>query len=108
MCNAAALEKTLKRNRHWEDWWVGNGTPTAARSMLLLPQKIDETSNTMSQLIFTSKIVQGESVYTHTTHMVHSMPETVAHRILRSSKQADTQPAKVRHFYNSLTLRKKT
>lgn len=105
MCNAALLEKTLQKKRHWEDYWVDEGTSTQTRTMLLLPRPIDEATGIMKELIFTTKILEGESVYTHATHMIHSMPETVAHRIFRSSQKSDFLQIKVKinaQFLNNI------
>lgn len=83
--------------RYWEDWSADERTEIPRNQMLLLPRKIDSSSRAMRGLIFTKKIIEGEPVYTHTTHIIHSMPETVAHRILRSSKKT-AQTMKVENF----------
>ena len=83
---------------YWEDWNADERTEIPMNHMFLLPRKIDDSSShSLQDLIFTRKIIEGEPVYTHTTHVIHSMPETVAHRILRSSKKAVNQSLKVRN-----------
>ncbi|XP_076167632.1 chromatin-remodeling ATPase INO80 [Ptiloglossa arizonensis] len=87
LCLATIMERRIKMTRYWEDWSADERTEIPRNQMLLLPRKIDSSSRAMRGLIFTKKIIEGEPVYTHTTHIIHSMPETVAHRILRSSKK---------------------
>ncbi|KZC05466.1 Putative DNA helicase Ino80 [Dufourea novaeangliae] len=87
LCLATLMERRTKMARHWEDWNVDEKTEIPRNQMFLFSRKIDSSSQTFQDLIFTRKIMKGEPVYTHTTHAIHSMPETVAHRILRSSKK---------------------
>ncbi|XP_043265252.1 chromatin-remodeling ATPase INO80 isoform X1 [Colletes gigas] len=87
LCLATVMERRIKMTRYWEDWNADERTEIPRNQILLLPRKFDCSSRTMRDLIFTKKIVDGDPVYTHMTHVVHSMPETVAHRILRSSKK---------------------
>ncbi|XP_076633272.1 chromatin-remodeling ATPase INO80 [Colletes latitarsis] len=87
LCLATVMERRIKMTRYWEDWNADERTEIPRNQILLLPRKIDSSSRSMRDLIFTKKIIEGNPVYTHTTHIVHSMPETVAHRILRSSKK---------------------
>lgn len=84
--------------QYWEDWSVDNTSRTPINQLFYLPKKIDALSTTLQDIFFTRKIIEGEAFYTHTTHTIHSMPETVAHRILRSSKKAN-QLTKVIVFY---------
>lgn len=86
---------------YWEDWNADERTEIPMNQMFLLSRKIDSSTNTLQDLIFTRKIIEGEPVYTHTTHVIHSMPETVAHRILRSSKKVANQLLKVQNQYYS-------
>ena len=88
------MEKQARIKRHWEDWWVDEKAPVPSNTLAILTRKIEATTPLTEALIFTTKILEGEAFYTHTTHSIHSMPETVAHRILRSSK-ALKDPLKV-------------
>ncbi|OAD54335.1 DNA helicase INO80 [Eufriesea mexicana] len=87
LCLATMMERRIKMMRYWEDWNVDERTEIPMNQMFFLSRKIDFSVGSLQDLIFTRKIVEGEPVYTHTTHVIHSMPETVAHRILRSSKK---------------------
>ncbi|XP_033207713.1 chromatin-remodeling ATPase INO80 [Belonocnema kinseyi] len=86
LCHVTLLEKQMRIKRHWDDWWVDEKTPEPLNILAVLTRKIEATSPVKENLIFTSKILEGDAFYTHTTHSIHSMPETVSHRILRSSK----------------------
>lgn len=88
-------ERRLRIARYWEDWKVNERIDVPKNQMFLLPRKVDDLSQSLQDLIFTRKMLEGESVYTHSTHVIHSMPETVAHRILRSSKKSANQSLKV-------------
>lgn len=83
------MERKLKTVEYWEDWRVDDKSRVPANRMFYLPRKLDTSSATMQDIFFTKKIIEGEALYTHATHTIHSMPETVAHRILRSSKKAN-------------------
>lgn len=90
----------MRLKRHWEDWWVDENAPEPSKIFGILKRKIEATTSVTEDLIFTTKIVEGEAFYTHTKHSIHSMPETVSHRILRSSK-ATKDPLRVPiYFYN--------
>lgn len=88
--------------QHWEDW-KENSSLISPSVMWLLTEKFNTSSEMVSDLIFSKKILQGETVYTHVTHSIHSMPETVAHRILRSSKKAN-QPIKLQRSVCSVKI----
>lgn len=90
-----AMEKRTRIKRYWEDWWFEDKTMPQKNLMLLVSPKLDTSSSVIKDLIFTKDVACGEPFYTHTTHTIHSMPESVAHRILRSSKQFSSQPIKV-------------
>jgi len=92
------MERRLRMVQYWENWHVDNKFKTCTNQMFYLPRKFDALSTTLQDIFFTSKIIEGEAFYTHTNHTIHSMPETVAHRILRSSKKAN-QLLKVITFY---------
>lgn len=83
------MERRLRMVQYWENWHVDNRSRTPTNQMFYLPKKIDALSTTLQDIFFTNKIIEGEAFYTHTNHTIHSMPETVAHRILRSSKKAN-------------------
>lgn len=89
------MERKIKIMRYWEDWNADERTEIPMNQMFLLSRKIDSSMRSLQDLIFTRKILEGEPVYTHTAHVINSMPETVAHRILRSSKKAANQTLKV-------------
>ncbi|KOC66120.1 Putative DNA helicase Ino80 [Habropoda laboriosa] len=91
LCLVTMMERRIKMMRYWEDWNVDENTEIPKNQMFLLPRKMDSSLQSLKDLLFTRKIIEGEPVYTHTTHAIHSMPETVAHRILRSSKKAANQ-----------------
>lgn len=88
----------MRMIRYWDDWYIDDRPAIPKDQMLLLPRKIEASSQTISDIIFTEKILEGEGLYTHTTHTIHSMPETVAHRILRSSKKTAIQILKASIF----------
>lgn len=90
--------------RYWEDWNVDERTEIPMNQMFFLSRKIDFSMSSLQDLVFTRKIVEGEPVYTHTTHVIHSMPETVAHRILRSSKKTANLSMKVAIVFNYFLL----
>ncbi|XP_017878637.1 chromatin-remodeling ATPase INO80 isoform X2 [Ceratina calcarata] len=94
LCLATVMGRRMRMKRYWEDWNVDERKEISVNQMFLLPEKIDSSSRSLQDLIFTRNIIEGEPVYTHTTHIMHSMPETVAHRILRSSKKAASQSLK--------------
>lgn len=89
------MERRIKIMRYWEDWNADERTEIPMNQMFLLSRKIDSSTRSLQDLIFTRKILEGEPVYTHTAHVIYSMPETVAHRILRSSKKTANQTLKV-------------
>lgn len=94
LCLMTLMEAKNKAVQFWEAWRVGNKSRVSINYMLYLASKIDNLSS-LHDLFFTKKIIEGEGIYTHTTYTIHSMPETVAHRILRSSKRTATQISKV-------------
>jgi DNA helicase INO80 len=50
------------------------------------------SSTVLKHLVFASVTSYGgNTTYTHTRHIYHSMPETVEHRILRSRKAASVR-----------------
>ncbi|XP_018355719.1 PREDICTED: putative DNA helicase Ino80 isoform X1 [Trachymyrmex septentrionalis] len=89
LCLITFMERRLRMVQYWENWHVDNRSRTSTNQMFYLPKKFDGLSTTLQDIFFTSKIIEGEAFYTHTNHTIHSMPETVAHRILRSSKKAN-------------------
>ncbi|XP_034174999.1 chromatin-remodeling ATPase INO80 [Osmia lignaria lignaria] len=91
LCLATIMERKIKMMHYWEDWNADERTAIPRNQIFLVPKRINTSSRSMQDLLFTKKIMEGESVYTHTTHVIHSMPETVAHRILRSSKKTANQ-----------------
>ncbi|XP_043288526.1 chromatin-remodeling ATPase INO80 isoform X2 [Venturia canescens] len=96
LCHMTLLERRTRKKRFWEDWWVEEGVEVPRTTMFLNNQRIKSLSSSVRKdLIFTNLVNHGEAVYTHTKHTIHSMPETVAHRILRSSKCAPNQPVKI-------------
>ncbi|EFN73818.1 Putative DNA helicase Ino80 [Camponotus floridanus] len=86
------MERRLKMIQYWEDWCVGHRSRIPTNQMFYSPRKIDSLSATLQDIFFTRKIIEGDAFYIHSTHTIHSMPETVAHRILRSSKKANQLP----------------
>ena len=81
------------RHRWWHDYYYSS--LSASRNMLLLSPELQlsvpsiESSTILRHLVFTSVASSsGNTTYTHTRHVHHSMPETVEHRILRSRKAA--------------------
>ncbi|KAG7207458.1 hypothetical protein KM043_009093 [Ampulex compressa] len=88
LCHATLMERRINMIRYWENWNFDDRKETPINHMILLPRKIESVAQTSRNLIFTRKILEGDAIYTHTTHTIHSMPETVAHRILRSSKKS--------------------
>lgn len=95
LCFAAATAKSIKLKRFWEDWSVDKDMHMRQKHLLLTTPTIEESSPAMQNLTFTSKICNGAAIYTHTTHTIQYMPETVAHRILRSSKKLGNPLLKV-------------
>lgn len=93
------MERRLKMVQYWENWSVDNRSRVPTNQMFYLPRKIEALATTSQDLLFTRKIIEGEALYVHTTHTIHSMPETVAHRILRSSKKSANQLMKVNTIY---------
>ncbi|XP_046478715.1 chromatin-remodeling ATPase INO80 isoform X1 [Neodiprion pinetum] len=86
-----AMKNKTQVKRYWEDWWVDDKRIPPTNLTILVSSKLDTNSNVIDGLIFTKDISRGEAFYTHATHSIHSMPETIAHRILRSSKQLSSQ-----------------
>ncbi|XP_052873524.1 chromatin-remodeling ATPase INO80 [Anopheles cruzii] len=95
----------LKEYKHWLQvlhfQWVWSGRNRSwnnARYMLMQPSAERWTSQhfpwtTMGQLLFTvprNGCLPLTPVYTYRNHVLHAMPETLDHRIMRSRKQ---QPA---------------
>ncbi|XP_066594162.1 chromatin-remodeling ATPase INO80 isoform X2 [Prorops nasuta] len=91
LLNATLMERKRKMLKYWEDWNVDDKSIVFSKYRLFLPQIFEIVSRPTYDLIFTKKIVEGEAIYTHTTHLIHSMPETVTHRILRTSKKIAIQ-----------------
>ncbi|XP_020707997.2 chromatin-remodeling ATPase INO80 isoform X2 [Athalia rosae] len=91
---AVAMAQRAKMKQYWEDWCIDDKAMPKNNLMLFVAPRIDASSNVIDDLIFTKDISNGQAFYTHTTHTIHSMPETVAHRILRSSKQLENQHIK--------------
>ncbi|KAK2584287.1 hypothetical protein KPH14_006689 [Odynerus spinipes] len=94
LCLTTIMEEKKRIIRYWDDWCMDDRPPVPKNQMFLLPRKIETSSQAIRDIIFTEKILEGEGLYTHTTHSIHSMPETVAHRILRSSKKTAIQMLK--------------
>ncbi|EFN75626.1 Putative DNA helicase Ino80 [Harpegnathos saltator] len=92
------MERRLKIIQYWENWCVDNRSRTPMNQLFYLPRKIEALSMTLQDLLFTRKIIEGEALYVHTAHTIHSMPETVAHRILRSSKKSANQLTKLQRI----------
>ncbi|XP_012284953.1 putative DNA helicase Ino80 isoform X2 [Orussus abietinus] len=101
LCYTTLVERKMRIKRHWEDWWVDENVPTPKNIMLIPRRKVCATPAT-SGLIFTNKILEGDALYTHTTHTIHSMSETMAHRILRSSKRSANQLLKFQRTIPSI------
>jgi hypothetical protein len=92
---------------HRHIWWhkgshssvmASHSCISASRSQLLLSaqQQLSApsiaSSTVLKHLVFTSMTsYSGNTTYTHTRHIYHSMPETVEHRILRSRKAASVR-----------------
>ncbi|KAK0088895.1 hypothetical protein PV325_010346 [Microctonus aethiopoides] len=92
LCHATLMEKRMRRMKYWDDWW-SDQIELPKNSSLIIPKiKFQFIDNI--DLIFTQRILDGESFYTHTSHVINSMPETMAHRILRSSKLMMNQAVK--------------
>ncbi|XP_058795965.1 chromatin-remodeling ATPase INO80 isoform X2 [Phymastichus coffea] len=102
LLHAWRQSKVMSVKQHWEDWYEDESFIPSNISWLLT-QKLNSSSQAASDLIFTRNILNGDAVHTHTTHMIHSMPETVAHRILRSSKKAN-QPVKLQRAICSVKV----
>jgi hypothetical protein len=71
---------------------------SASRNQLLLSAQHQlsapsiASSTVLKHLLFTSVTSYGgNTTYTHTRHIYHSIPETVEHRILRSRKAASVR-----------------
>ncbi|KAJ8686508.1 hypothetical protein QAD02_022302 [Eretmocerus hayati] len=90
-CHAWETAKLMVNKAFLEDW-SENVIPSNV--MWLLTEKFKFSEQVLSDLIFTKNILDGDPVHGHTTHCIHFVPETTAHRILRSSKSA-TQPTKL-------------
>jgi len=82
---------------HRHRWWHDDHysyIPASRNLFLLSPEQqlsvpSIESSTILRHLVFTSVTSSsGNTTYTHTRHVHHSMPETVEHRILRSRKAA--------------------
>lgn len=82
---------------HRHRWWHDDcySCVSASRNLFLLSPEHQmsvpsiESSTILRPLVFTSVTSSGgNTTYTHTRHVHHSMPETVEHRILRSRKAA--------------------
>lgn len=80
---------------HRHRWWHDDQRicVSASRNLFLLSPEHQlsvpsiESSTILRHLVFTSRTSSsGNTTYTHTRHVHHSMPETVEHRILRSRK----------------------
>ncbi|CAD6202019.1 GSCOCG00002904001-RA-CDS [Cotesia congregata] len=86
---ASLLEKRVRKIKYWEDWSQSE-EKEGTKNLMIVPRQLvlEEMISivNISELIFTKKILQGEPFYTHTTHVIHAMPETMAHRIIRSTK----------------------
>jgi len=83
------MERRLKMAEYWEDWRIDNGSRIPMNQMFYMPRRINTLSIMLQDIFFTRKIIEGEALYTHATHTIHSMPETVTHRILRNNKKAN-------------------
>lgn len=92
-CHATMLKKRIRKKRYWDDWWSDEKVPS--NMLFMIEQKISNLLEDNYDLIFTNKIFNGEQFYTHTDHLIHSVPETMAHRILRSSKVAGNMEIKL-------------
>lgn len=80
---------------HRHRWWRDDrySSVPASRNLFVLSPEHQlsvpsiESSTILKHLVFTSVTSSsGNTTYTHTRHIHHSMPETVEHRILRSRK----------------------
>lgn len=80
--------------KNFLDDWLENTSIIPSNLMWLLTEKLKTSSETLNDLIFTKDYTTGNVVYKHMTHTIHFMPETVAHRILRSNKKS-IQPIKL-------------
>lgn len=105
LCLITLMEQRLKMVQYWENWCIDNKSRAPTNQMFYLPRKMEALSATSQDLLFTRKIIEGEAIYVHTAHTIHSMPETVAHRILRSSKKSANQLTKVSTIYLHYTVR---
>ncbi|CAB0038453.1 unnamed protein product [Trichogramma brassicae] len=88
MHHATKMTKILNKKSYTEDWSLDQSS-VPSNIMWLLSEKLNFSSDVASDLLFTGKIQYREPVYTYTTHTIHSMPETMSHRILRSSRDAN-------------------
>lgn len=77
----------IATDTHLEEWnlrrkpsdlLVTNYTPFAPYFL--------RTSSVRNSLVFTGMTSSQSTIYTHTDHIYHSIPETVEHRLLRSKK----------------------
>lgn len=92
LCHATLMERQMRMQRYWEDWGVEHHQG-AVPSLMLVNTHAHQLVDTNPDLFFTRKIFEAEAVYTHTAHTFYSVPETMAHRILRSSKHPSNAAA---------------
>ncbi|XP_057370086.1 chromatin-remodeling ATPase INO80-like [Daphnia carinata] len=75
-----AIEENLHHNHIWKD----EGKPHLfVQPLFALSSPSVKSSSILSSFVFTSAVGTG---YAHLDHVLHSMPETMEHRILRSRK----------------------
>ncbi|XP_044009153.1 chromatin-remodeling ATPase INO80-like isoform X1 [Aphidius gifuensis] len=95
ICHATIFKRKIIKKRYWDDWWIDEDIQLPNNMMLIVDAKNNNLLENNIDLIFTKRIFCGEPVYTHTDHVIHTMPETMTHRILRSSKIAGNIPIKL-------------
>uniref|UniRef100_A0A336MQW6 Chromatin-remodeling ATPase INO80 n=1 Tax=Culicoides sonorensis TaxID=179676 RepID=A0A336MQW6_CULSO len=88
--NCKSLKKRLELLVHRRKWWSN----TNKKAILLEPSFMQPFSikttchdSILHELLFTAYSCKESTIYTHTTHLFHSMPESMEHRIIRSKHQ---------------------
>lgn len=84
------LQKRCVLLAHRRKWWF----VTDNKAILLEPTFMQVFSlanscheNILHELLFTAYSSKDSTIYTHTTHMFHTMSESMEHRIIRSKHQ---------------------